>query len=242
VSPARYSPLYKWLAETLREEISHGVYKQGDLLPTEHDLMQRYALSSTTARRAVHDLVREGWIYRKAGKGTFVKRSKLEEHLLRLTSFAEEMQARDITPGFKLLRAEEAIPPPEIATLLRLSPHEKAFLIERIQLANNEPIALAKGYWAPDIGRRLAEQDLHTLHLYPTLERVLYVPLVEADETISAEVADADTARKLEVPRQAPLLVRRRSTYSTEMRPVEHTITYYRADRYEYKVRLARHT
>jgi len=66
------------------------------------------------------------------------------------------------------------------------------------------------------------------------------VPLLEADESISAAVADADLARKLEVQRRAPLVMLRRVSYSTDMRPVEHTTTFYRADRYEYKIRLAR--
>jgi GntR family transcriptional regulator len=240
VCPIRSAPLYKWLAETRRADISSGVYQPGDALPTEHELMRRYDLSSTTVRRAVHDLAREGWIYRQAGKGTFVKRSKLGERLQRLTSFAEEMQTRNLTPGFRLVRAEYVTPPPEAAAALKLGPEDKAFLIERIQLADGEPIAVAEGYWAPDVGAMLEKQDLHKVHLYPTLENILYVPLVEADEAISAGVAGAEASRLLGVPRHSPLLVRRRSTYSTAMRPLEHTITYYRADRYEYQIRLAR--
>lgn len=240
MSPTRSAPLYRWLAETLRSDISSGAYHPGDALPTEHELMRRYDLSSTTVRRAVHDLAREGWIYRQAGKGTFVKRSKLGERLLRLTSFAEEMQSRDLNPGFRLLRAEYATPPEEAASALRLAPAARALLIERIQMANGEPIALAEGYWAPDVGAMLLQQDLIKVHLYPTLENVLYVPIVEADESISADTADAEKARLLGIPRHSPLLVRRRSTYSTAMRPLEHTITYYRADRYEYQIRLAR--
>jgi GntR family transcriptional regulator len=236
----RSAPLYRWLAETLRADISSGIYQPGDALPTEHELMRRYDLSSTTVRRAVHDLAREGWIYRQAGRGTFVKRSKLGERLQRLTSFAEEMQSRNLTPGFRLVRAECVIPPPEAATALKLGPKDNAFLIERIQMADGEPIAVAEGYWAPDVGAMLAKQDLQKVHLYPTLENVLYIPLVEADESISAGVAGAETSRLLGVPRHTPLLIRRRSTYSTAMRPLEHTITYYRADRYEYQIRLAR--
>jgi GntR family transcriptional regulator len=237
----RFSPYYRWLEEVLREEIAQGVYKPGDALPTEHELMRRYKLSSTTVRRAVRDLVLEGWIYRKAGKGTFVKRAKLEERLARLTSFAEEMQSRNITPQFKLVRAQATIPPYEVRQALKLAPKQSAYLIERIQLANNEPIAVARGYWAYDIGEQLAQHDLNRVALYQVVENDLHTPLVEADESISAASADTDLARKLGVARNAPLLVRRRLTYTTEMRPIEYTTTFYRSDRYEYKIRLARH-
>ena len=240
MSPTRSSPYYRWLEETLRNDIAQGVYKPGDALPTEHELMRRYRLSITTVRRAVHDLVREGWIYRRAGKGTFVKRDKLEERLARLTSFAEEMQSRNITPHFKLISAKEDFPPPEIARALKLSSEQKVFLIERVQIADTEPIALARGYWIAEIGEQLAQQDLNCISLYEIVEQILHIPLLEADESLSAIVADTDTARKLGIPKNSSLLVRRRLTYTTEMRPIEYTTTFYRADQYEYKIRLAR--
>ena len=240
--PTRFSPYYRWLEEILREDISQGTYKPGDALPTEHALMRRYNLSSTTVRRAVHDLAREGWIYRKAGKGTFVKRDRLEERLARLTSFAEEMQSRNITPQFKLIRAEPTPPPADVARFLKITPKQKAYLIERVQIANSEPIALARGYWNPEIGEQLAQHDLQRIALYEIVEQQLHIPLVEADESINALIADADIARKLGVRKNSALLVRRRMTYSSEMRPIEFTTTFYRADRYEYKIRLARHS
>lgn len=239
--PTRFSPYYRWLEKVLREDIEQGVYQPGDALPTEHELMRGYNLSITTVRRAVHDLVREGWVYRKAGKGTFVKRNKLEERLARLTSFAEEMQSRNITPRFKLICAKDDLPSANIMRALKLPPKQKAFLIERVQIAGKEPIALARGYWVPEIGEQLAQSDLNCISLYEIVEQHLHIPLVEADESISASVADADIARKLDISRDAPLLVRRRLTYTTEMRPIEFTTTFYRADQYEYKIRLARH-
>jgi GntR family transcriptional regulator len=241
LSVPRYSPLYRWLSDTLRGDITQGTFKPGDALPTEFEMMKRYHLSSTTVKRGVHELVREGWIYRKAGKGTFVKRDKLEERLARLTSFAEEMQSRNITPHFKLVCAKEDFPPTEIARALKLQPKHKGFLIERVQIADDEPIALARGYWIPEIGKQLANQDLNRIALYQIIEQILRIPLVEADESLSAAVADANVARKLEIPRHSSLLVRRRITYTSEMRPIEHTTTFYRADQYEYKIRLARH-
>ncbi len=112
--------------------------------------------------------------------------------------------------------------------------------MERIQFANDEPIAVARGYWRCDIGEQFAREDLGTISLYEIVERHLHIPLVEADESIGAMIADVELARKLGVRRNAPLLVRRRLTYTGEMCPVEYTTTFYRADRYEYKVRLAR--
>src|SRR3972149_2096576 len=128
----RHAPLYHWLSETLREEIAQGLYKPGDALPAEHELMRRYNLSSTTVRRAVHDLAREGLIYRKAGKGTFVMRTRVEEHLSRLTSFSEEMHSRKIDPSFRLVDAKRCVPPAEVARILDLPSDQEAYYIERV--------------------------------------------------------------------------------------------------------------
>ena len=72
------------------------------------------------------------------------------------------------------------------------------------------------------------------------MQNTLGISLSEAQESIGAGVADADVASKLDIPRKSPLLVQRRVSYTADMRPVEHTTTFYRADRYEYKIRLAR--
>ncbi len=129
----RHAPLYQWLSETLRDDISQSIYKPGDTLPTEHELMRRHDVSSTTVWRAVHDLVREGWIYRKAGQDTFVKRDKVEKCLLCLTSFAEEMQSRNIKPEFKLVCAKMLVPPAQVAGAFQVPPQQNVNLIERIQ-------------------------------------------------------------------------------------------------------------
>ncbi len=236
----RFSPLYRWLAETLREQIQQGRFKPGALLPAERELMQQYGLSSITVKRALGDLAREGWIYRKAGKGTFVKRDKLEERLARLTSFAEEMKNRQIVPEYRLQRAGPIPSPAHVATALALPAGAHVYLIERLHLAGGEPLALAVGYWLPEIGERLAQRDLNRIPLYETVERELHIPLLEADESIAAADADARTARLLCVRRHAPLLVQERLTFTSEMRPVHYTVTYYRSDRYKYKIRLAR--
>ncbi len=238
--PNRFSPLYRWLAATVREDIAQGVYKPGDMLPTEHELRQRYDLSSTTVVRAVNDLAREGWVYRKAGKGTFVKRDKLEENLVRLKSFIEEMQSHNITPRFKLIRGEPVVPPSDIAQAFKLKPTEKLYLVQRTYLAQGEPLAIASGYWTIEIGEKLAQHNLSTAYLYDIVEHELHIPIIEAEESIGAAMADKLVARELEVPQRTPVLARRRLTYTTEMRPIEHTTTFYRADRYEYKIRLAR--
>lgn len=203
--------------------------------------MEMYGMSSTTVRRALSELRREGWIYRQAGKGTFVRHNQIQENLLNLTSFAEEMRKMHVEAGFRLLDSGPRQPEIEVSQTLQLKKNEPVYLIRRLQLAKNTVIAVAVGYWQYDIGMRLAEFDLDRAPLYEILESSLNIRLFEAEETISAQLADEQVGAELGVEVDSPLLVRSRISYNVDREPVEYTNTYYRADRYVYKLRLVRH-
>jgi DNA-binding LacI/PurR family transcriptional regulator len=62
----------KALADAIRDAIAAGEYAGGDMLPSEREFMLRHDLSRTTVRRAIQLLVDEGYVYRRAGSGSFV--------------------------------------------------------------------------------------------------------------------------------------------------------------------------
>lgn len=66
--------LHYQLANELRNYIQSGSWNIGDLFPTDREIMEKYKVSATTVRRAVKQLVEEGWIERQPGKGTFIKK------------------------------------------------------------------------------------------------------------------------------------------------------------------------
>jgi len=65
-------PLYEQLKNTLRRQILEAELQPGALMPSERELCEQYEVSSTTVRRALQELVREGLVHRRAGLGTFV--------------------------------------------------------------------------------------------------------------------------------------------------------------------------
>lgn len=83
--------LHYQLTNALREYIQKGQWNIGDLFPADRELMEQYNVSATTVRRAVKQLVNEGWLARKPGKGTFIVKEPIREDLIQLTGFFEEM-------------------------------------------------------------------------------------------------------------------------------------------------------
>jgi GntR family transcriptional regulator len=67
-------PYYYQLEGLLRQQIMHGRWQAGQRVPSEKQLCEFYAVSRTTVRQAVNNLVDEGLLYHVKGKGTFVRK------------------------------------------------------------------------------------------------------------------------------------------------------------------------
>src|SRR5512137_426268 len=99
-------PLYQQLYDILHGELTRGLWKPGDMLPAESELMQRFGISRITVRQVLDMLVRDGLIYRQQGRGTFVAHPTIEQTQVRIVSFTEDMRQRGFRPGTEVLQAE----------------------------------------------------------------------------------------------------------------------------------------
>jgi GntR family transcriptional regulator len=85
-------PLYHQLYEIVRQGILDGEWRPGDVLPPESELIAHYQVSRTTVRQVLDMLVNEGLIYRQRGRGTSVAHPTIEQSLVRIISFTEDMR------------------------------------------------------------------------------------------------------------------------------------------------------
>src|SRR3989442_12850833 len=140
----RNSPLprYYQLKEIMRERVRAGEWQPGDLIPSERELGETYGISRMTARQAITDLVNEGLFYREQGKGTFVSRNKITQQLIHLTGFTEDIRARGQRPGTRVLSAEMRLADEPTAERLRINPGALIFHLQRLRLADGEPLAI----------------------------------------------------------------------------------------------------
>lgn len=80
----------------LKKLILKGKYEIGDLLPSENALSLEYGLSRMTIRNALKNLEVDGLIYRRQGKGSFVKNKKKSIELLSIKGFTEIMKGKEV--------------------------------------------------------------------------------------------------------------------------------------------------
>jgi len=161
-------PLYYQLKQILEENIKNGVWSPGDLVPAERTLAQEYAVSLGTARQALQALMQEGLVVRKRGRGTFVARSKL----MLGTHFLRQLRAQGFAVRTRLISARIAEPTPRgIAELFNLESTAPVYIIMRVRLVNEEPLALETLYIPAHLAPDLLAQDLVNLAVLPFIQK-----------------------------------------------------------------------
>jgi GntR family transcriptional regulator len=227
-------PKHAQLTAILTELVSQELTPDAPI-PSERELMQMYDVSRATVRKAIDTLIVEGVLERAHGKGTFVARPRLESRL-HLASFSQDMRRRGLTPSTRLLAVEAAVPPDEARAALRLGPADRAWRLDRVRLADGEPIALERGWYPERLLPDLDRQDLSG-SLYELFAATYGLRIDRAEQTLWSESAAGETARILAVPEHTPLLVFRRESRAGDV-PVEHVVSRYRGDRYQIHMSL----
>jgi len=230
----KHAQLSDLLAEIAANELGPDA-----AIPSERELMTTYDVSRATVRKAIESLIADGLLQRIHGKGTFVARPRLESRL-HLASFSQDMRRRGLTPSTRLLAVELDRPPSDVAKALGSGRTGKAWRVDRVRLADRQPIALENGWYPQQPLPDLDRQDL-TGSLYELFESHYGLLIDTAEQTLWGESADAATARRLDAPVHAPLLVFRRLSTAGKQ-PLEHVISRYRGDRYQIHMSLTNTT
>ena len=231
-------PMYFQLKELMREKIASGEWKPGDMVPSERELSEQYHISRMTARQALSELATEGLLRREQGRGTFVAEPKIEHGLTRLTGFTEDMKARGLLPGAKVVRLEVIRPPLLAMRALQITPDETIVLLERLRLAGGDPIALETSHLHFKGVENLLNEDFENNSLYQILSEKYLITPSRAEQKIGADLCSKREQDLLEISEGAPVLRNKRITFDQWGRPFEYTESAYRADRYVFQAEL----
>jgi GntR family transcriptional regulator len=229
-------PLYYQLKEIVLEKIESGEWGEGQLVASENDLQKTYGVSRATVRRTMELLVNEGFLEKRRGKGTIVKKPKIEENLPVLKSFTEEMKGRDASK--RVITAQYIKPPPKIREILSVFPDEQVFYLKRLMIVDGSPLGILTSH-IPGRYKLSLEED-YSKSLYQVLEKN-GIRLWEANQIIEASMSTKEEISLLGLKTSFPTLVIKRVVYSVGGDPVEYVKGVYHADRYRYHLKLTRH-
>jgi DNA-binding GntR family transcriptional regulator len=156
--------VYVQLANLLRQQISAGVYRPGQKLPSESQLVEAYKVSPMTVRRAINLLAAQDVISTAQGKGTFVKEVELGAAAFYLSDLKELFDNNQVTT-VKLIEVRFLNVDERIARKLQISIGERAIYIRRILMVEGHPAFYHRGYLIYDPIRPVIEAELEVTDL-----------------------------------------------------------------------------
>lgn len=227
-------PLYVQLMETLRADILSHRLQSHQQIPSERELGARFHVSRMTVRQALLNLTREGLLYSRVGKGTFVREPKIDQQLKTLTGFRQEMLERGIKPSSHVLQATLQCASESIAAALRIAPESEIILLSRLRFADAVPMAIETAYLPHAHCPGLLQYDFEVESLYDVLERKYGYQFTHAEQTIEAALASPREVALLQLIPPAPVLVMERSTFTRQRVLIEYVHSIYRGDRYKF--------
>jgi len=204
----------------------------GDAIPSERQLGVDLSVSRLTVRAALDQLVREGYLVRRRGAGTFVAEPKVQKGTIDITSFSDDMRARGLTPGSRTLELREIPAGARLGRILHVSPSEPVVAVKRLRLADGEPMAIELLHVRAALVPGLTAEDLERHSFYELLVARYELAIVGGTQTVEPTVTSEDESKTLGVPLHSPALLFERVTRSAGGEVVEYTSSTYRGDRY----------
>ncbi len=234
------TPLYHQVYTELRNRIFDGTYAPDSPLPSESEFIELFGVSRITVRRAVDELSSRGLVLREQGRRTRVAPYRpgtslhasvdgLIENNLRMAERTEiEVLEFDYVPANA-----------DVAEVLQINQGDPVQWAVRVRSLENTPFSFIVTYLPDDIGRTFQRNDLSSTPFLILLERC-GVPVVRAEQTITATEADPNVAHALQVSEGTALLHVVRRVYDEHDRPVQLLSVKYRPDFYQYDMSMER--
>jgi GntR family transcriptional regulator len=231
------SPKGTQLRSILEELI--GTLRPGDPLPSERELAERYDLARMTVRAEITRLAGEGLVERVQGRGTFVAEPRVAQAAA-LSSFTEDMKARGLVAGSRVLGQETMPADAVVARGLDVEPGTPVIRLRRVRTADGDPMALEEAFLDATRFAALADAELEGASLFDVLESTFGARFPTADQRVVAIEIVGEDANLLHVAPGRAGLKFHTILLDEDERPLAYAWSLFRGDRYEIRLRQER--
>jgi GntR family transcriptional regulator len=189
-------PLHRQLFLVLHDEIARGAIAPGDALPTEQALCDQFGVSRITVRRALADLVEQGYIERRQGVGSFVRQRGLSDAVPAGGSYMDGLRQAQFQTAIEVVERGARTPPRAIRDALGVSTHMLHILRVRRERRTHEPLMVTEAWLPADLAGTLTTSALRRKPLYGLLFAAGVV-VDRMQHEITAEIAGPRNAHLL---------------------------------------------
>lgn len=207
----RPMPVYERIKSDILENIDQGLWRPGDRIPSEHELVEQFGVSRMTVNRAMRELTDAGRILRIPGTGSFVAQPDTDSSLLDIQSVDEYIAGRGGRHKSEIVSLERVPADETSAPLLEIDVGADVFHVVMLHFDGDVPLQFEDRYVNAALVPAFSEQDFLTTT--PSRYLVDEVPVTEIEHTIEAVLPGEQDAQHLRIPEDEPCLVLRRRTW-----------------------------
>jgi GntR family transcriptional regulator len=218
--------------EALASAVESGTYPKGSKLPSEEDLAAQLQVSRATIRDALQTLQERGMIRREHGRGTFVAERSINKDLNQNSGITQMIRAAGYTPATVDIHLRLVTAGADLAKWLEIDPTDKVVRLDRMRLADDNPVVVSSDYVVADLLPRETWASLAegTQSLYSVLHDTCSVTVYRGKAEIAPVVATDEQAAQLGVVSGAPLLCIKQTDYDGRGRAVVYSVEYHVSD------------
>ena len=241
LDPAAGPPRYRQIADRLAAKIQDA--RPGVRLPSEHELVRHFGVSRATATQALRELEQRGLVSRRQGRGTFVadpERAVRSNPTESLPSFSDDLRRAGHATAERVLAAEQLPCPSDVAGPLGVARGDQVWRVERVIVSDGEPVVHLCSWLPVSLYPSMDVEQIERTSLYEYLLQLVGPdgrPRT-ADEQWSAARPPADTARHLQLARNAPVMRVLRTAYLPDGRPAEFVHSHVRGESFAVAIRI----
>ena len=224
-------PLHYQIQRVLRAQIESGRWAIGERVPPEYELMRRFEVSRTTIRAALRWLENDGLIVRQRRKGTFVAKSIAAEP----AGQAVKSLLLGYRAEIRVLRVASIVPPPDIARLLGTQKDEEVGEYRRLEIVDEQPLAVVFNYVRADVAKRINPADLQRFSMLEILRDRIKLKLGPLRQSIWADLPDETIAGLLKSDVSQPILSVRLLVEDAAGQAIQVCDAFYRGKTYRYE-------
>ncbi len=226
-------PMYRKIADAIREKISSGDYKVGTALPTEAQLREEFSVSRVTVRQAIKLLVENGELESKQGSGTYVKESKVNYDIYQQSSFAEKWSHLDTVIRSDVLAFEIRSASLAMAENLQIKEGDKIFYVKRVRYVDENAITVEETWLPTEMFPDLTYQVMQGSK-YDYIEKQKGFVIDRSEQEILPILPPNDIAQLLNIDPSHPIIEKRTRSHLQDDTVFEYSRNYFKSSEYKF--------
>lgn len=199
-------PQYRKLYEILRKHIVKGVYKEGDLLPSENELCAVYEMTRPTVRHALDSLVKDGLIIKKQGKGSIVRKPPQNIGILSISGTASAIGVRYLKTDILQKPVIKSWPEHFPFELSELEQEAGCVYMERLRYVEDEPVFYDINHFPNLFLPRITQRSFENQSLFEILRKNYQIEILGGEQQLKAVKPSVQLRQLLKLKPGQPVL------------------------------------